>query len=677
MKKNLLLFLSKANYPGNTAVAPTLAWLAETNGHIFDSYYDSYHLGMHFQGGDWRKLETGQLTGGTVSGGRHFQEFYFLLQNFNATVVTTGQSMLLQAVNNLGIPVRASSEKVNVLYRNVFQSLDAQLPEEIVMLGVDFAPELEGLDAYFYPEIYYRHAIGVSETIPDDELEDLCGGKRKIVCICVRQNKLDQLSEAGHELEIAERLIDNDSYGSVTQRIASRWKDKAKGWIVGDPALIMHWIPTACEQDLLSIYSIPQSKILSELKPLISSASHVVYGRQYEDSDFFDLSKMDQALQVIDPCRPPFQSVRHVDYPWDTENNGEGPCADEYSDEELKEFAAEGRILVSLIFWSGMVREVENFHALMDLIAITGLKCGMAITAQTYEYMMHAPLELLSVPLTQGGVCPLVEPLLGSCGIGVGIEEFMTAGRLKEDMTQAMQRIRTRVKQDGYIPRGWWPTMDTQLLARRWMERPHRISLTGYSPRLRIRFHMTERYNSSRPDTDPSGRLSDRAVKCLKSTIRKSKFMKHFEPYRPYEFYKPGQKVDQKIIEAAKAAGLQYMFTKAAFNIKPTVPYIDNGFIALNYTAGQWDGWTPFETINDVTDLRKAESRLMNKGKPGWITGTIDSCLWTFSGEFWKRGTQLYEIAAFCSRGGNSGKLLNVKPITISRYARIMEGSRR
>jgi hypothetical protein len=675
-KKNLVLFISKAIYPGNGTIAPTLAWLAATKGHFFDLYYDSHHLGLHFQGGDWRTLETGQLTGGTVSGGRHFQEFYFLLQNFNVTVVTTGQSLLLQAANNSSIPIRACSEKVNVLYRNVFQSFDTALPREIVMIGGDFAPGLAGLEAYFYPEIYYRRALGVSETIPDQELEDLCGGRRKIVCVCVRQSKLDQLSKAGHDVEVVDSIFDNDSYCSITGRLASRWKDKAKGWIIGDPTLIAHWIPTACEQDLLSIYSVPQGKILLELKSLISSTSNVVYGRQYEDTDFFNLSTMDQALQVIDPCRPQFQTVRHVDYQWDEKNTDEGPFADEYSDAELKQFAAEGRILVSLIFWTGMVREVENFHALMDLVAITGLKCGMAITAQTYEYMMHAPFELLSVPTAQGGVCPLVEPLLGSCGVGVGIEESMTADRLEEDLIQAMQRIRARVKQDAYVPKGWWPTMDTRLEARRWFEKPHRINLKRYSPYLKIRFHLTGTDGSGVSHSDSGDGFLDRAVKSVKSTIRKSRFMRHFEPYRPYEFYKPGKDVNQKIIEAVKAAGLQYMFTKAAFDPKPTVPYIDKSFIALNYTAGQWDGWTPFETINDLTDLKKAERRLIRTGKPGWIVSTIDSCLWTFSGEFWKRGSRLGEIASYCAQGGQSGKLINAKPITVSRYARIISEAR-
>jgi hypothetical protein len=655
--------------PANVAVASTLAWLAASKKYIFDLYYDSYHLGLHFQGGDWRALKAGQLTGGTVIGGRHFEEFYFLLQHFDVTVAATGPSMFLQTVHNLRIPVRAYSDQMNVLYRSVFQSFNEELPKDIVMIGGDFIPSLAGLEAFLYPDIYYRRALGVSETISEQELEDLCGENRRIACVCVSQSRMERLSKAGYDLEILDQLREGDDYRSVTHRTALRWKDRAKGWIIGDPTLISHWIPTACEQDLISIYSIPQRAILSDLEPLISSTSNVVFGRQYDDTDFFELSRMNQALQVIDPCRPPFQSVRHIEQSWAAKNVDRDPREEEFTDEQLHRFAAEGRILVSLIFWTGMIREVENFFSLMDLVCMTGLRCGMVITAQTCEYMKHAPLELLSVPFEQGGVFPLVELLMGSCGIGVGIEKSFAPDRLADDLRQSLNRMRETMGGNEYLPQGWWPTMDAPLEALSWFEKPLPIRLMRCSPYLQIRFHL-----KSGTDLSPQsgGRSKAGLAEQIKSAIRKSRFMKHFEPYRPFEFYKPGARTDQRIIDAVKAAGLKYMFTKAAFQPKPAIPYADEEFIALNYTAGQWDGWTPFETVNDVTDLRKAERRLIRTGEPGWIASTIDSCLWTFSGEFWKRGSRLLEIASFCAQGGRSGKLINAKPVTLSRYARII-----
>jgi hypothetical protein len=95
----------------------------------------------------------------------------------------------------------------------------------------------------------------------------------------------------------------------------------------------------------------------------------------------------------------------------------------------------------------------------------------------------------------------------------------------------------------------------------------------------------------------------------------------------------------------------------------------------LNYTTGQWDGWTPFETINHLSDLVETEKKITRSGKPGWMVGTIDTCLWTFSGEVWKRGPGLHDIARFCSGGGRTGRLVNVRPGTIARYARVIANS--
>jgi hypothetical protein len=216
--------------------------------------------------------------------------------------------------------------------------------------------------------------------------------------------------------------------------------------------------------------------------------------------------------------------------------------------------------------------------------------------------------------------------------------------------------------------------MDTDLVKLLWRKGPKPIQWLNYSPYFKIRFtdkqaKYSENSNSVATNTK---HLSVRNVtERVKLAIRNAGLMKYFEPYRPYEFYRSGPIIED-VIETAKSVGFQYMFTKAGFNSAPQVKYLDNHFIALNYTAGQWDGWTPFETINDISDLRKTEKKLHKNAKPGWIVSTIDSCLWTFSGEFWKRGSRLYDIAEFCVQGGKSNRLINVKPFTISRYARIL-----
>lgn len=674
MKRKLLLYLSKLDLDGNVAIASTLAWLAKSQGYFFDNYYDSYHQGIHFPGGDSRNLELGQLTGGMVSGDRHFEEFYFTLLNFDVSIICFGETIFLSCIKNLDLPIVVVSEEIAVIYEKTFRYLDVPSPANIVMTGSNFGGPLAGLEAYLYPEIYYRQAIGVPDSISKKELAGLCQEGGKIFSLYADEIVISQLIERGYDIEVIDLLKENDDYFSITKRIALRWKEMSKGWILGDPTLVSHWVPRACEEDLVPIYSVPQDKILTQMGNLISSKGKVIYGRQYSDRDFFELSKLNQCLQVIDPCRPAFQSVKHVEYAWHSDQNEEGFCDSEYSDEELRQFACEGKILVSLMFWSGMIREVENFHNLMDLFAMTRLRCGLVVTAQSYEYMMHSPFELLTIPLEQGGVYPLVEPVLGSCGIGVGIESYMTNDRLQANLDDALSRILQKVKKESWLPRGWWPTMDTDLEKVNWRKGPKPLHIFPYYPYFQFRFHAKEKKfkeNLNLADADISNSIKQNHIERIKRCLRKLGLTKYFAPYRPYEFYGPGR-IKKDIIETVKSVGLKYMFTKSAFNLYPEVKYLDEDFIALNYTAGQWDGWTPFETINHVSDLRKSEKTLLKRNKPGWIMSTIDSCLWTFGGEFWKRATKLYEIARFCAKGGHSGRLINVKPFTVSKYARIV-----
>lgn len=671
MKKNLLLYLSKLENPFNSVLAPTLAWLSSANDFLFDNYYDSYHRGIHFQGGDSRNLETGHLTGGTVCGDRHFEEFNFLVNNFNVMIVSFVDTIFSSCIKNLSLPCISLPDELNTIYKKVFNSLNATLPRNIVMFRSDFGRALSGFEAYLYPEIYYRRAIGVLDSIPENELDELYSVGSTIFCLYVDERVISRLKNKGYTLEIIDRLIESDDYLSLTKRVALRWQDHVKGWILGDPTLVLHWLPKACEENLFSIYSIPQEKIITQFGDFISSKGSVVYGRQYGDRDFFELSKLNLCLQVIDPCRPPFQSVKNVDYIWHMAKSKDGFYAPEFSDEQLIQFAKEGKILLSLMFWSGMIREIANFYNLIDLFAISGLKCGLVLTSKSFEYMMHSSIELLTIPRDQGGVFPNVEPVLGSSGIGVSIESYIDTAILKKTLEEALLKISNIVKNPDYMPRGWWPTMDVSLEKLPLLQKPKPFRFLKYPPYFQFRYKYEDIHYGQSEHTFEGKKQQVTIIDRLKQAIKNAGLLKYFEIYRPYEFFEGGL-LNTVVMDAVRATGLQYTFTKAGFKEKPETKYIDNSFIALNYTAGQWDGWTPFETINDVSDLHTAEHKLLKSGKPGWIVSTIDSCLWTFSGEFWKRGHKLFEIAQYCVKGGCTGRLINVKPYTVSRYARII-----
>ena len=217
--------------------------------------------------------------------------------------------------------------------------------------------------------------------------------------------------------------------------------------------------------------------------------------------------------------------------------------------------------------------------------------------------------------------------------------------------------------------------MDTDMKALSFKDGPKPIKFMKYPPYICIRFHDKALDETAVNDKTNPGYIKyyiEQITKKVKQKIKRTKLVKFFEPYRPYEFYKASV-LKKSMIIAAKSSGMHYMFTKSGFKNMPKAEYIDDSFVAMNYTCGQWDGWTPFETVNNVADLIESEKKILKMNKPGWIVSTIDTCLWAFSGEVWKRGASLFDIANFCVEGGRSGRLINAKPYTISRYARIIE----
>jgi hypothetical protein len=318
-----------------------------------------------------------------------------------------------------------------------------------------------------------------------------------------------------------------------------------------------------------------------------------------------------------------------------------------------------------------MIREIENLHALMDLLALTGLKAGMVLTAQSLAYRPSA-IDLLTAPRAQGGVFPDVEILLGSCGDGAAIEYLLTGEQLAGHLAAARRKLEALHVPPQWFPEGWWATMDAPLVPLKWWRQPRPVRWNRSAPyRLQVRVRPG---SSGGEDAEGAQSLGLRPAveKYLRGRLRRSRLKALFSPYRPYEGFAPGP-LSPEITSTVREAGFSYMLSKSGFGKEPKIVHRQGDFVALNYTAGQWDGWTPFETINHVHDLKRAERSLLARRRPGWLLGSVDSCLWAFSGELWEGAPGLAAIARFIADGGASGRLVNVQPRVIARYARIIE----
>jgi len=703
MKPRLLLYLTADTNPARNAVAATLAWATEAAGWFFEVYYDAYRRGVHYGGGDPAFSSPGSLTGGTMTGAHHYERLYLLLHRFECIALIDGPVAFGAVLEQLDVPRLAVSGFAET-YLQTFKMLSVAMPETAVVIDAQPRCDLAGVDAYFYPEIAGQHALGleVSSLRKDDLLQLMHAGVWHLQTLYVGAKglkkletftaALSSLAPQSHfvapVMNLLERLGPGDDFAVITERVARRWLEYcAGGWVLADPTVVASWLPDAWRERRLALYSKPQRLIIQRLEAELCKTQTAVLGRQYEDGDFFELSSLGLAFQLIDPCRPPFPVLRMAGYNWVSGAQYADIADCEPTDEQLRGWAREGRVLVSVIFWTGMIRELENLYAVIDLVALSRMKGGLALTTPALEYQPEAPLELLRTPLERGGVFPHLEILLASCGLGASIESRLPEGKLATYLHTANQVLdRLGVPQERR-PRGWWATMDPAMLPRPRPKLPVTPKVQAHAPFLQIRYHSPGSLAASMPapasleergeeettravSSMPAGRTP--LTRRLGSWAREHGLNAVLAPYRPYEFFAPGP-VRKEVIEAVRGAGLRYMFSKAGFGLPPTVLYHDADFIALNYTVGHWDGWTPFETINSVGDLQRAERRLLAVKRPGWLVGTLDTCLWAFTGPIWGRATGLWAIADFVARGGNSGQLINVTPGVVARYARLLQ----
>ncbi len=687
-RPRLLLFVAPFSFRQKSAVAVTLAWLAEAYDHSFELYYDDYHAGTHYGGGDPRHAGRGTLSGGLVSGARHVEALQEALLRFQTTAICCGDVAFAAVLDNADaaggtVNISLPTTDIAALYRSVFDSFQTACPGQAVMLDRSPSPALEGIDAYCYPEVFYRKALGIEASISQAELQALHDmGVREILACGVAGPRTEELEALGFAVKNLDIIRPDDDYATVTHRLSCAWKKQRGGFLLGDPVLAAHWLPAACRERRSMVYSVPQSRVIGLLQDDLKLNRAPILGRQFEDGDFFTLSSLGQSFQLVDPCRPPLPVLGT--HPARFPAHAPNPTAGDPTDEQLREYARQGRVLTSLVFWTGMLRETENLYLIADLLAITGLRAGLAWTVQSIACRPPA-LDLMMVPVDQGGLYPHVELLLASCGTGAAIESLLTADQLAAHLGQARAALDSLGLPEGWQPTGWWPTLDVRLVRRGGRDTVKSVQVLNRPPFLRFRYaRSTTRHAPAEPrrgndsNDENAGamraqlRLDARAIaRRARGAIRKSRLGNLFEAYRPYEHYMPGD-VNPTLMAVARQAGLTYALTKAGFGKAPHCVFRDREFVALNYTAGHWDGWTPFETVDHEADIRSAERRLLAGQKPGWLLGSIDSCLWMFSGEVWRHAPRMLALAQFVAQGGASGKLVNVRPAVIARYARIL-----
>ena len=583
------------------------------------------------------------MRGGTFTGAHHLEQLLLLLQSFECEAATLGPALLAPVLDNAGVPFRSRAGDIATFYAEVFGGSAVSMPDTVLVVGHGRTSSVQ-LAPYAFPEIVNRRLLALAEGYPD-ALAALGGGRRieELWCRAPVQGAADDL-RTNQGADVAEE----------TAWMADRWQSWRRGFLLGDPELVGRWIPFAARKRWVAVHGRPQVDAVSRMAGALQTTS-TVFGRQQDDRDFLALSRIGVAFQLIDPGRPPFPALAERQVSWPAPVATEDP-----PDEQLRTWARERRVVSTLLFWAGMARELESLYPLADVLSLTGMKAGLLLTTESFAHMSWPPLTLTRFARDQGGLAGQVEILLASAGTGATIESEVPADRFGSTLREARDRLADLIGPDG-APRGWWPVMDAPLIRRNLP----RVRAELRAPFIRIRYQPRP-LGSSPADTH--GWASGTSVR---SMVRDSPLRHLFEPVRPFSSFRPGHP-GRRVLSEARAAGFEYAFTASSFSEAPRAVVDVHGLTALNYTVGRWDGWTPFITVPGVAELRRAERRLLSAERPGWLIGTIDSCLWAFSGPIWDHGRELFEVCGWIAAGGSSGRLINVTPRTAARYARFL-----
>ncbi|WP_141243928.1 hypothetical protein [Sphingomonas lenta] len=465
-KQVLWLLVASAQARDVAYVVPTVAWMATDAGALLEVYLESERDGRLFA-----------ETGSTVLGGQHHLQFNYLCAAFDVRVVRYGAGAVFDSsVAAFGLPVLAEAETPSELYAALMRSGSVGRVEAVIVgPAADAEPALGNgsrLQAYLFPEMLFRRGLGVSTNDAKEAAE--LAPDVPVLSFYRGRSAADRTQDGLVRFEDVDQAQPDDTLGSVTLRIASRWAGSAGGVVFADPPAVLAQLASHCRHRRVAVYEPLTPKPPAEIEfshytenasPVAAAAAElalrtgnrVITGRQTGDGDIFEWSKRGVSIQIIDPNRPAFPVVETVPHRW--AEPLPDPSSDDPDDAQLQQWADEGRVLTSIVFHSGEVAHNEAMLALIELAGWSGLKLGIGAHAARYQTAPQT-WELLQVPPGRGGARGLVEPVLHSGGLGVLAECECPATLLRQNCTEALHRIRDLAGSGG-TPTGYYAFMDS------------------------------------------------------------------------------------------------------------------------------------------------------------------------------------------------------------------------
>ncbi len=437
-KPRLVLLVARADEPRRDLVAMTLGWMCREAGVEFDLYYAADHK----EGGLFSQH------GSSVIGGHHAERIGRALAQFRTTVVR------LDGVTVFDSLLRAGAEKVieapaslTVLYQRMAQELGVKLPAEAVAFG-------KGGDypaAVFFPECVYRKALAVALESNAEGIGRLAQAGVKTVWVVARAGAdTSAWRAAGLEVKAALDLAGPDPVFEVAQR----WRAQAAAFDTPEPILASYLLPLCIRENRLMLAYAKRNegpKRRDQLLQLTADKPQThAFGRWYGDPELIPLAARPLGYNVTEPNRCILTVfAQHPAKPPQPERS----CFElEPSDDQLRTWAKEGKILATWVLHSGELSHDDAVMAFYDWSAMTKMKIGSGVHWQRYAYDPDA-VEPMHVPVNEGGVLGLVEPVLHSTGAGIIWETAGDPARIAALMKASRARI-AELAGDRNAPRG-------------------------------------------------------------------------------------------------------------------------------------------------------------------------------------------------------------------------------
>ncbi len=458
----LVLLLAQFSNPHKDIVAATLGWMCQAKDVEFEVYYASQRGGGLFS-----------AHGSTIIGGGHYAEFARLLSSFDVSIVCLGDVSLFSSLTGNGQVKEVFSgfrygKGDSEFLRRMLDGFGLPTPKEAVAIQTTNLPKglRHGIAQYVFPEVAKRRALGVPVEISREQIDELRRmGIEMVWLIATEDADWSAWKDAGINAQFARKIRQDADYASFTFSLAEHWLDVATGVDYCEPIFASYWLPFCVRNNRLQVCAEEMLKVMKRLQVFAKKlGQNVVYGRWVggeiggarNDEDLFPLFREGIAYEVVEPGQPVFTVFERL------KAKLPQPCTSPFdlepSDGQLQKWLSEGKILATFVFHSGELSHNDAMANIMDICATTGIKVGIGVHVQRYAIGGFA-VEPMHIPVDEGGVLGLCEPVLHSSGFGIIAESLAQPEKVAEMMAKAREEI-SQITGERFALRGVYCYLD-------------------------------------------------------------------------------------------------------------------------------------------------------------------------------------------------------------------------